>query len=100
MKRYRTEKWNNEITAVEIIRETDKSVWFLRNSWCLDGDGEMVETKAVKTSDNHSWHDTWDDAHAFLLKRAERNIASAKWQLQQAQGEHGNVKGMKKPEDA
>ena len=44
--------------------------------------------------------DTWAEAHAALLDRANNRLAVARRELQLAQGYHGNVVGMKEPVDA
>ena len=73
------------ITAVKVERETESSVWVNGN-------------RRAKESESDIFHDTWDDAHAHLLAAAEENAASARRQLERANGALGNVKGMKKPE--
>mgnify|MGYP006284258461 CR=1 FL=1 len=45
-----------------------------------------------------SYFNTWEEAHAYLLEKAEERVTSARRQLEQANGYLGNVKGMKKPE--
>ncbi len=47
-----------------------------------------------------SYHDTWADAHAAMLAKAEREVDAARLKLERAKGEHGRIKGMKPPADA
>ena len=44
--------------------------------------------------------DTWAEARAELLRRAEARLEPARRELQLAQAYHGNVVGMKEPTDA
>lgn len=86
--KYKTERHGVVIIPLQILRETDQFVYVKA------GQGERRESKVNQYS---HLHDTWEDAHAFLLERTERRLQSARINLQHAQGEHGNVKGMRKP---
>ena len=82
--KYKTLEWNTAIKSVFADRETETSVW-------IDGSSRQKAGMAAQ------YHDTWEAAHAFLLERAERNQSAARRSLEIAQGEHGNIKGMKPP---
>jgi hypothetical protein len=89
MIKFRTERtsWGvvTKITPVEVERESDSSLW-------ING------RRSAKTSQHETYHDTWDQAHAHLMERANQNCESARYNLQTANGKLGNVKGMKRPE--
>lgn len=68
--------------------------------YVFGGDREPVERKAARLGDRVCYHATWDEAHANLMEHAEQHLQSARSSLSVAQGYHGNVKGLKKPEDA
>lgn len=68
-----------------ITRETDKSVW--------DDHGN----RELKVTSFHEYFDTWEEAHERLLDIAKGKRDSARYQLNQAEGLVGNIKGMKKP---
>lgn len=91
MKKFMTRTYINEIHSVDVVRETAMFVIRLVRG---------RERRDAKTSDCDQYHDSWDAAHAFLLARADRRLNAARRALQLAQSEYGNVKGMKKPEDA
>ena len=74
----------NLIEEIEVERETDSSVW-------ING------RRNAKNSSLHKYCDTWGEAHLFLLEKAERSLESARRSLERAQGEYGNIKGMKAP---
>jgi hypothetical protein len=40
---------------------------------------------------------TWEEARDWLMERCERNVQSARRELEQANGVYGNVKGWVKP---
>lgn len=75
----------NEIKPVEVERETKTSVW-------VDG------TRNAKMSNHYCYFGTWEEAHAFLLAKAEEDCTRIRRQLEYANSKLGNVKGMKKPE--
>lgn len=76
----------NKIEAIEVLRETEKQV--VR----LVGETERRESKVC---DWYVWHDTWEDAHAFLIAEAENEINSLRLRLEQAKGTLGQIQGMK-----
>lgn len=69
----------NRIKSVVVERETEASIW---------KNGKRYE-KA------ESYFDTWEGAKGWLLKRAERELRSARRDLQLAQSHHGNIKGLR-----
>lgn len=89
MKKYMTERttWRvaAKITEVEVERETKTSVWINGN-------------RRNKITEWDIFHDSWDAAHAHLMKRAQELANKARRELETANGALGNVKGMKKPE--
>ena len=92
-----------EIVPVECARETEKAVWVLEYPWTLGGGRSTkppIERRRMKNSEYDNYHDTWEAAHAFLLACAERELDNARARLAQAQGTHGNVKGLRKPAEA
>lgn len=76
--------YDARITPIEVDQETEKSVW-------IKGRRRSKEGGYVR------FHDSWDDAHAFLLDREQKNVEAIRRQLDCANGKLGNVKGMKKP---
>lgn len=73
-----------KIEEVEIEKETESSVW-------------VKGRRNIKFSRLEVYHDTWEKAHAYLLRIAEEQTAQARRRLEEANGALGNVKGMKKP---
>ena len=81
--KYRTGGFGgNLIQPVEVERETSVSVWINGN-------------RSLKYTDFLKYWDSWEEAHDYLLKKAEREIKNARRQLEIAQSKHGNIKGMK-----
>ena len=89
MKKYKTgsTNWGVEakIEEVEVDRETESSVWVNGN-------------RLQKSTEYHTYHDTWDAAHSYLLERAKNKVEYARRQLEEHKSRLGNIKGMKKPE--
>jgi hypothetical protein len=89
------------IERVECTRETDKAVWVLEYPWVFPGEQQTkppVERRRMKSSDSENFHDTWEDAHAYLTRQSERQLDVLRAQLAKAQGTLGNIKGMKNPD--
>lgn len=83
--KYRT--CNGDIEAVEVLRATATMV-------VLPGKREVRE---AKRSARQNWHDTWEEAHAFILAEAQASVDSLRRRLERATDKLGNIKGMKKP---
>ena len=90
-----TERYHTTITEVECLKESEKFV-IIR---LFGGDGKPYERILARTSRYDNYFDTWEQAHSYLLGRAENRLNAAHLELQKAQDECGNVKGMKKPGD-
>lgn len=43
-----------------------------------------------------NWHDTWEDAHAFLIDQSEKKATEANGRLAVAEEELARIKAMKK----
>jgi hypothetical protein len=87
MIKYRT--MFGKIDAVEIVRETEKQV-------VLTGHAGRTR-RENKNSDWLNWHDTWEDAHKFLIAEAEKKVKKLRLDLERANGELGQINGMKEP---
>jgi hypothetical protein len=96
--KYKTGWGDNKIERVEVLRETEASVYLARNSrvWSKDEKGERRE---AKNSEFAQYHDTWEAAKSYLLAKAENELTKARRMLQRAQDKLGNIKGMKPPKD-
>lgn len=70
----------NKIEKVQIIRETEKSV-FVSNKF---DENDSKVYKEAKFSTSQSYHDSWWGARKALLDRANQNVKSAKHQLDAA----------------
>lgn len=87
MIKYRT-MWD-KIEAMEIVRETPKMVVLATTS------AVQPERKEHKRSDWINWHDTWKDAHKFLVDQQQEKINKLRRQLERENGKLGQLKGMK-----
>ena len=63
MIKYTTDSYSTKIVKVEIDRETESSVWIK---------GQRHRTK--KKSEFTQIHDSWKDAHCWLLSRAKSKL--------------------------
>jgi hypothetical protein len=54
----------------------------------------------VGKNTNHSHHfDTFQEAKDWIVENTEKNLESARYQLQEAQSTNGNAKGLKEEKD-
>ncbi len=93
MKKYVARAGDAKIAEVDALRETGQFV-IVFDSW------RKKERRVAKSSGSvygDNYFDSWDEAHAFLLRAAEARLFGARRSLEAAQGHHGNVVGMKKP---
>ena len=88
--------WNTTIRRVEIERETAAIVWV------LTGDSGRRMSRAIrnkKFTDHHWFHDTWEEARAFLLVRAKRRLEQAKKEVQWYQDNIGVLNDLTPPQE-
>lgn len=85
--------YNDKIEAREVVKVTASTVVYIETF----RNGSSRETRENRVAEWHSWHGTWEEAHDYLLKQAESKVKSARLALGRANGEYGNIKGMKKP---
>jgi hypothetical protein len=83
---FRSAGYGARIDAVEVSRHTDNSVW-------------LGETRRARHSVYDCFWPTWEEAHAHLMRQADAELAVARLRLQNVQARHGNVKGLKKPDN-
>jgi hypothetical protein len=80
-----------KIEPVEIFRETEKQVVLVsRNDATKEG------RKEAKRTSWSNYHDTWEDAHKFLVDEASDDVDRKKRSLSSAEKELAKIQGMKK----
>lgn len=91
MVKYRTGGYGKpNIEQVEVAGETECFV-------ILPPKPGYRDRREKKRSDYTNYYDSWAEAHAALMGRAANKLNAARLALQSAQGEYGNVMGMKPP---
>ncbi|RBO54080.1 hypothetical protein DSD19_06360 [Rhodovulum sp. BSW8] len=78
--------WRDEIRAVEVDKETESSVW-------------ISGRRRPKIAQSATFHDTWDEAHAYLTAIADGEVMRCRSALDHAKSRAGNIKRMKRPAD-
>jgi glutathione peroxidase-family protein len=73
----------NRVEKVDVAGETEHFVKLLHGR------------KEAKKSDWVSYFDSFDDAKKFLLDKAQKRVDSLRRQLESANGELGQIKGIK-----
>lgn len=96
MIKYKTGGFGESILPVEICRESDSSIWVMRTIRRTKGDIQE-ERRYAKVSSYERYHDSWEDAHKFLIAQAEGAVRNARLTLEIVNGRLGNIKGMKPP---
>ena len=85
MIKYRTRF--DKIEEFEILRETEHCI--------ISSDTVRGKRREKKESNYSNWHDSWGEAHEFLVSKAQSEVDSLRIRLQQANGRVGQLKGMK-----
>lgn len=86
MKKYKTEQYGiDKIIAIEVDRESEHSVW-------------IGKRRHNKKSDYTNFFDTWKEAHALLLERANHKVEHAQRNLASAVKDAHDVMGMTESE--
>lgn len=95
MIQYRTGGFSagGQIIPVEVVREMTKQLIVLEE-W----NGKKHENRVAKMSEYHQYHYTWEEAHNYLVSKAEKSVEYAKRQYEYAQGQLEKIKNMTKPE--
>lgn len=81
---YRTERGRAIIVEIEVDGFTEKTV-------------TIGGRRRPRDSQWDKFWPTWDEAHAYLMKRYEQEVTSLRFQLENAKSALGNVKGLKRP---
>ena len=84
----------NHIEAHEVLRETEQMVILAPN---CSANSLSREVREGKRGQWKNWHDTWEDAHVFLLQQVLNEVDSLSYQLQKAKEQLGKIKTMKPP---
>ncbi|PXX41108.1 MULTISPECIES: hypothetical protein [Burkholderia] len=95
MKKFRVGAYSSSIEEREVSKETASTV-----TWIDRWRDQAVERKERKVTTMHRWFETWADAKAWLIERAELDVISARRKLKQANARLGNAKSLKAPSEA
>lgn len=79
--------WRVEITTEQFLRETEHNLYTENNR------------KVLKLTDRIGCFDTWEQAHKWLMEKANWDVLQARNDLYRANSLLGNVKGIKKTKD-
>jgi hypothetical protein len=83
IKKYRTGfMLRNQIDAVEVDRETEKSVW-IRGS------------RSDKITSYYCYFDTWAEAHEYLVKKSLNDMSIAEARHNKAKRKHQEILSLK-----
>lgn len=66
MKTYATDKYSIEVKEYELVRETDKQVWYMEPHW---NGKSFRENRSHKVSEFRHFHKSLADALQFLIER-------------------------------
>jgi hypothetical protein len=86
--KYLTSSYRNSIEQIEVTRETEKCYYIPPRR------GTGREIKNLKDRD---YHNSWEDAHSYLLTRAISKVESSRLQLSYEENKLVEVQNMQKP---
>ena len=88
---YRASDWSSiPISKVKVIKLTAKTLVYASRG----SRGEVYTNTERLQASSHAFFPVWEEARDWLLRKAERELESARLQLQRAQGKVGNIKGL------
>lgn len=90
MKKFKTNVGEDRIDEVEVVRESEQSVW-VRGY-------RGVERRESKMSQCGCYFDTWEEAHAYLVDKQDFKVVLARSSLAYAEKQLAEVQALKKPE--
>jgi hypothetical protein len=82
----------DEPQEIEVLSETEKTLTVKYRYW------GMMDTRRIMKS-GHPVYQTWDEAKAFIVERAEINLSRARKSLDRARSELENAKAMRPPHE-
>ena len=91
--KWETTIWTYNIRRIQCERESKHAIWVMEE-W-LPGDKEVC--KRLKSAGRVDYHDTWEDAHAYLMGRAEERLAASRRYLVKAEEDYQRCLHMTKP---
>jgi hypothetical protein len=96
--KFKAGNWRDEIEKVECVGETEKMLTTREKGF--GASGKFYDRKRLKISDSTCYFDTWEEAKALLMSRAESKVLAARRSLELANAKLGNIKGMKPPKES
>ena len=83
MKTYRVSLFGKpEITEYEVVKTTEKSVWYRHQSYYS---GEITTKRELKSGLDHKWFDTHSEAVDYIITRLKTKVDYAKAALKLAE---------------
>jgi len=76
---YRVQGWGNQIEKLEVIKTSEKSVWFATS--------RGNESRELKETSYQKWFESKNEAKDFLVNKLNKDVASAEWKLKKAKAE-------------
>lgn len=85
---YKTGGYRFPIEKVEITRKTDKSVWYMSETY----HGKQKEHRELLMSSYYQWFESFDEAKDYLVSNLESIIEALNGRVSVATAELGRVK--------
>ena len=83
------------MVLVEVLKQTEKTVWIKRLKSYGIGKGEEYTTEQCRKDSR--FYDTWESAYDFILNQARQNVEREKRNLNAARSRLGEIEKMKPP---
>jgi hypothetical protein len=84
--------YRTTIERFMVVKKTPKQVVYLSDSW---NKGVFKETRSNIEGKYENFFDSWEEAHAFLVDRAEKSVENKKQRLHEEKSKLGQIKTMK-----
>jgi len=96
---YRAHTHNVEIARYELVSKTEKTATYIVLVRSYQGTGRHEVRRSLLRSNHDKFHDTWDDARAYLVQRVTRDIEAALDRLNAANATLAKVVALTEPKE-
>ena len=86
-KLYRISIWDRKISEIEVIKETEHTIWYNRKYTSC----EMREVTERKNTGENKHFETYEEAKDYLIKICSEKVESYKSMLARAEKDLANV---------
>ena len=97
MRRYLIGRWRDGIIAVDVVKETEKTIWYREVESGRRGCGIVPRTTRERKRTWKVFYATWAEAFVTLKARARERVRSLADDLKSTREDEKKIRAMKEP---